>query len=374
VSIRYLPGTSGHSPADGFKAGGPSPTAIELPGVVLASFATLALGVVLGPEAPLIAIGGGLGAWAVVLAKKDAPPMVGVVLAAAGSFAAISALFGSPILGAFLLMEAAGLGGPTLGIVLVPGILAAGIGTLVFVGLNSWTGFGAFSLAIPGLPPFGNPTIAMFGWALVIGAAAALLGTAIHRGGLLFRTIISPRLLVLTPVAGLAIAGLAIAFMEISGHSASFVLFSGQNELPNLVKEASTFSIGALILLMATKGLAYALSLSSFRGGPVFPSMFIGAAGGIALSHVAGLPFDAGMAMGIGAMCAAMLRLPLTSILLGTLLLNSVGLAVIPLVIVAVVVSFVLVNVLNPPAPAVAVPETPASGGPSSTAPLPASA
>jgi len=78
--------------------------------------------------------------------------------------------------------------------------------------------------------------------------------------------------------------------------------------------------------------------------------------------------------MGIGAMCAAMLRLPLTSILLGTLLLNSVGLAVIPLVIVAVVVSFVLVNVLNPPAPAVAVPETPASGGPSSTAPLPASA
>ena len=58
--ITYLPGTAGHKPAEGFKAGG-APTAIELPGVLLASLATLSLGVVLGPEAPLIAIGG---AWA----------------------------------------------------------------------------------------------------------------------------------------------------------------------------------------------------------------------------------------------------------------------------------------------------------------------
>ena len=46
----------------------------ELPGVALAALATLALGVVLGPEAPLIAIGGGLATLAVRLAKRDAPP------------------------------------------------------------------------------------------------------------------------------------------------------------------------------------------------------------------------------------------------------------------------------------------------------------
>ena len=40
---------------------------IELPGIVIASFATLSLGVVLGPEAPLIAIGSGLGVLAVHL-------------------------------------------------------------------------------------------------------------------------------------------------------------------------------------------------------------------------------------------------------------------------------------------------------------------
>ena len=102
------------------------------------------------------------------------------VLGAAGSFAAISTLLGSPITGAFLLMEASGLGGPMLGLVLLPGLLAAGIGSLIFIGLDSLTGLGTFSLAIPGLPPFGQPTVAEFGWAIVIGLAAALVGPAIR--------------------------------------------------------------------------------------------------------------------------------------------------------------------------------------------------
>ena len=93
--------------------------------------------------------------------------------------------------------------------------------------------------------------------------------------------------------------------------------------------------------------------MSAFRGGPVFPAMFIGAAGGIALSHAPGLSMVAGVAMGIGAMCATMLRLPMTSVLLATLLLLSDGLAVMPLVIVAVVVAFVTGGRLLPaPAPA----------------------
>jgi H+/Cl- antiporter ClcA len=152
LTIRYLPGTGGHSPADGFKAGAGAPTPIELPGILIAALATLSLGVVLGPEAPLIALGGGLAVCAVRLAKRDAPAQTSAVVAAAGSFAAISTLLGSPLLGAFLLMEASGIAGATLELVLVPGLLAAGIGSLIFLGLNAWTGLGTFSLAIPNLP------------------------------------------------------------------------------------------------------------------------------------------------------------------------------------------------------------------------------
>jgi H+/Cl- antiporter ClcA len=222
-TIRYLPGKGGHSPADGFKMGeGPS-SPVELPGIVLAAFATLSLGVVLGPEAPMIALGGGLGVLAVRLVKRDTPARTQTVVAAAGSFAAISTLLGSPLTGAFLLMEASGLGGAMLELVLVPGLLAAGVGSLVFTGLDAWTGLGTFSLAIPGLPHVGNPTGAGFLWAVAIGVLAVPLGSAIRWLGLFLRPHVERRLLLVTPLAGLAIAGLAIAFAAATGKGSSEV-------------------------------------------------------------------------------------------------------------------------------------------------------
>ena len=372
LTIRYLPGTGGRSPADGFKAGEGAPSPIELPGVVLAALATLSLGVVLGPEAPLIALGGGLGVCAVRLIKRDAPARTRAVVAAAGSFAAISTLLGSPLLGAFLLMEASGLGGGMLELVLVPGLLAAGIGSLIFLGLNAWTGLGTFSLAIPHLPHVGTPTAGEFGWALAIGLIAALLGSAIRRLALALRPHVERRMLLATPVAGLAVAGLAIAFAAGTGKGSSEVLFSGQSALGPLITHSAAYTVGALLLLIACKGLAYITSLSGFRGGPTFPSMFLGAAGGIALSHLPGLPLVSGVAMGIGAFCTVMLRLPLTSVLLATLLLASDGLEVMPLVIVAVVVAHVIAARLAP-APA-STPEKTAAGDATAAPATPAEA
>jgi H+/Cl- antiporter ClcA len=340
LTIRFLPGTGGHKPAEGFKAGGPV-LPLELPGIVIASLATLCLGVVLGPEAPLIAIGSGIGVLAVRLAKKDAPDEAIAVVAAAGSFAAVSTLLGSPLVGAFLLMEVAGLGGPMLGVVLAPGLLAAGVGALIFVGLDAWTGFGTFSLAIPSIPSFASPDGVEFIWALAIGVAAAALGSCIRRMGLFLQPIVERRTISLTPLVGLAVAGLAIAFAEATGRSSSEVLFSGQSQLPDLVQTAAGWSVWALVLLIACKGLAYGFSLSSFRGGPVFPALFLGAAGGIALSHAPGLPMIAGVGMGIGAMSVAMLGLPLTSVLLASVMVQADALQLMPLVIVAVVVAYV---------------------------------
>jgi H+/Cl- antiporter ClcA len=375
LAIRYLPGTGGHSPADGFKAGGGGPQPIELPGVVLAALATLSLGVVLGPEAPLIALGAGLGICAMRLVKRDAPDRATAMVAAAGSFASISTLLGSPLLGAFLLMEASGLGGATLELVLMPGLLAAGVGSLIFIGLDSATGLGTFSLSIPHLPHLGPPTVGEFGWALAIGVAAALVGTGIHRLALVLRDRTARWALLAGPVLGLAIAGLAIAYAAGTGKGTSEVLFSGQNALGPLIIHASGYTVGALLLLLVCKGLAYGGSLSSFRGGPIFPAMFLGAVGGIALSHLPGLPVVAGAAMGIGAMSATMLRLPFTSVLLATLLLSSDGLQVMPLAIVAVVVAYVVSARLIPapptaepagPEPATAQPDTAAAAHPPS--------
>ena len=89
--------------------------------MLLAALATLGLGLVLGPEGPLIAVGIGLGTLAMRLVKRDAPEQAVGLMAAAGSFAAVSSIFGSPVIGAVLLIEATGLGGATLPLVSCPG-------------------------------------------------------------------------------------------------------------------------------------------------------------------------------------------------------------------------------------------------------------
>jgi hypothetical protein len=191
-----------------------------------------------------------------------------------------------------------------------------------------------------------------------------VLGTGIRRLALFMEPLVMRRRVLLTPVAGFAVGSLAVAFAAGSDKGSSEVLFSGQSALPSLIQNAASWTVGALVLLVVCKGLAYAASLSAFRGGPTFPGMFIGAAGGIALSHLPGLPMIAGVAMGMGAMTVVMLGLPLTSVLITALFLQADGLALTPLIIVAVVVAYVASKRLElTPVDAAPSPPVPATAG-----------
>ena len=170
----------------------------------------------LGPEAPLIALGGGLGFLTVSLAPPRRAAGGRHVLAASGTFAALSFLFGSPIIAAVILIEAAGLGGPTLPLVLVPGLLAAGIGSLVSIGMGSWTGLSTSDISISplNLPAFARPDLADFVWTIPLAAAIAVVTFVIFRLAREAQRIATPRPFLAPPGAGLLVAGLAIAFSE----------------------------------------------------------------------------------------------------------------------------------------------------------------
>ena len=104
-----------------------------------------------------------------------------------------------------------------------------------------------------------------------------------------------------------------------------------------------------LVLLGVCKMAMYGVSLSAFRGGPIFPAMLVGAVLGMVMAGLPGMSTAPAIAMGIGAMCVSMLRLPLTSTLLAVLLLGADGVSVTPEVIVAVVAGFLLTSVLPAP-------------------------
>ena len=211
------------------------------------------------------------------------------------------------------------------------------------------TGLGSVSLALPGLPDFSNPTIVEFVAAIVIGVVAAVVASGIRRLALAIRPTVERRLVPLTAVAGVAVALVAIGYTYLTGKTSADVLFSGQSDLPTLIANRAEYAWGTLLALIICKAIAYGISLAAFRGGPVFPAMFIGAALGLLMSTVTGMQLAPAIGMGIGALCAAMLRLPLTSVLLATVLLAQDGLAVMPVVIVAVVVSYMTTIWLSPP-------------------------
>ena len=307
IAVVRLPGHGGHVPAEGLKAGGPPTRPIDLPGVLLAAAATLGFGLVLGPEGPLLALGLGLGTLAMRLVKRDAPEQAVGLMAAAGSFAAVSSIFGSPVIGAVLVIEAAGLGGPILPLVLLPGLLAAGIGSLVFIGLGSFSGFStaAWQLSPFPLPPFGGPGWGDFGWTILLAVATAVVVFAIMELARWAKRVVDQNPLLLTIAAGLAVGGLAIAFAEATDKSPDAVLFSGQEAFGTLFGQATTISLSTLTLLLLFKGLAWSISLGNFRGGPTFPAIFLGVVAGLMAQHLPGFAET----QAVGALIARRLRL-----------------------------------------------------------------
>jgi H+/Cl- antiporter ClcA len=346
-AIARLPGHGGHRPAAGLKTGAPTLPS-ELPGVLLAAVAGIGLGVVLGPEAPLIALGGALGILTVGMVRKGAPDQVKMVMAAAGTFAAISTIFGNPVIGAVIIIEAAGIGGPTLPLVLLPGLLAAGVGSVVFLGLGTATGLStsAYALSPLGLPTPPELTLSDFGWAMLLAVLAAIVVRLIVELAWKAEKVVTVRPFVLIPAAGLVVGLLAIVFAQVTGQPADAVLFSGQDAMGSLVKVGPTLSAATLLALLLFKGLAWSVSLGSFRGGPTFPAIFLGMVGGLALANLVGASDTTMIAIGIGASTVSMLRLPLSSVILA-MVLTAAGLTVAPVIIVAVVVAYIVTELLG---------------------------
>jgi H+/Cl- antiporter ClcA len=343
-----LPGHGGHSPLEILSVG--TVRAVELPSILLAALATLSLGLVLGPEAPLIALGTGLGAIAVRLLPLE--PSAAQLLTLAGAFAAIAALFGSPLVTAFLLYEVAAASGAipaaVLGRALLPGFVAAGTGALIFTGVGDWPGLHQASLSLPPLPAYETTRISDLAWCLLLSVVAALVVVALRHGAHALAARASARPEATLIVAGLLVGAIAVGFRALADRPVELVLFSGQRELPAVIAEGSA---GVLALLVAAKGLAYALSLGAgFRGGPIFPALAIGVMLGVlGADLLPGLELTPAVAAGIAAGTAAVARWPFTAVLLAALLIGPSVADVIPIAILAAATGWIVAMALPDP-------------------------
>ena len=315
-----LPGDGGHRPLLGLAT---IPTPVKhAPGVALAAIGTLGFGAVLGPEAPVIALGSAVGMAFAGFAKLPARPAA--VVSNAGSFSAVSALFGGPLVAGVLLVEAgAGAGLTSLTAVLLPGFVAAAVGYLIFIGFGSWGGLDAPGLQIPHLPEFSGTHLDGLPVAIVVGLLGALTVAAVRAVGHRVEDETARRGMVPLLLAGGLAVGLLALLADALGADSQDVLFSGQTSLGTIVHEQST---KVLLVVVVAKFLAYGVSLGcGFRGGPIFPACFLG----VALASFAVAWFDVSptlaIAVGTAAGMAAQTRLLVSPILFSALLVGSAG-------------------------------------------------
>jgi H+/Cl- antiporter ClcA len=342
LTRRLLPGDGGHPPLEGI-GGGPVPLA-NAPGIALAALGTLSFGAALGPEAPLIALGSVAGVAFARLAHLDRRQST--VLSSAGSFSAVSALFGGPIVGGLLMLEEGLSFGAALLPMLIPGFTAAAIGYVLFVGLGSWPGLPVHGLKVPGLPLYSGTHLLDLVLAIVVGLLSALLIATVRSLGRRVEVhgvqpLHMPGLLL---AGGLAV-GLIAQIAAWLGANAQDVLFSGQSGLPALDAAPSTKIV--LILLLG-KAAAYAVSLGcGYRGGPVFPAIFLGVAVATLGVQWFGISPTLAVAIGTAAGMAATSKLILTPIVFAALLVGHNGVDTVPATVLAAVASWLTIRYLQ---------------------------
>jgi H+/Cl- antiporter ClcA len=337
-----LPGDGGHRPLDGL-AMGATPLAYG-PGIALAGLGTLSFGAVLGPEAPLIALGSIVGMSMTLFYRANQREQT--VLATAGSFSAISALFGGPLVGGLLMVEGGLAMGTALLPVILPGFVASAVGYLIFIGLGNWGGLEAQGLVVPNLPPYNGTHLADLLVAVAVGILGALVVVAARRlaGPLDARARRRADLPIVLVGGGLAV-GLLAQTADWLGADSQDVLFSGQASVPDLVSSDSTKIV---LILFVAKAIAYAVSLGcGFRGGPVFPAIFLG----IALATFASVWFDVSptlaVAVGAAAGTAAVTRLLVTSSLFAALLVGPQGTDAVPAAVLAACAAWLVIQAVD---------------------------
>ncbi len=332
---RMLPGNGGHSPIEGASTSEVAKPA-HLPGIILAALATLPFGLVLGPEAPLIALGSGLAVWLTGWAKL--PPKAGLVVGMSGSGAAMSTLFGGPLVSGLMLLEG-GVGAGALVIpLIIPALASSAVAYFLITGLGDWSGLPMAGMSLPGLPAYDEVLVRDIGVAVLVGLLAALVAHVV-------RTLATkvaaaePRIgrLPLLLLGGAGVGALALV-ADLMGGDSQVVLFSGQTGVAPLVAESSA---GVVLVLLVAKALGYVLSLGAgFRGGPIFPAIFLG----VALAAFGVIAFDmsptVAIAMGAAAGMTAMTRMVVSPVLFAALLTGRAGLSAISVAVIATVVAW----------------------------------
>jgi H+/Cl- antiporter ClcA len=308
----------------------------KVPSILLQGFIALWSGASVGPEGTLTFLAGGLGTFVserLKLRKDDVQVLT--YSAIAGAF---GGFFGSPIVGAVGAVEYMFIKELNWYRHLIPGLIAAAVGYGVYYAILQTSFLGVYDF-----PNFATLRVIDLVWALLVGVISGAVGI-LHK----LTLGLTPRVFGRfnkRPVIRAIIGGLVIGLI---GSFLPLTLYSGQDQLLQIIRNPASFGIGILLLMMLVKILLTGTSFATgFVGGPIFPVLFIGGVMGQVLSEV--LPFipqGVGVLAGMAGATCALLPLPLTIALLLGFFGGQTDL--IPVIVIGAVTGYVISKAVTP--------------------------
>ncbi|EPM8717303.1 ion channel protein [Escherichia coli] len=274
--IRFSQGHAGPDPACEPLIGAPVPPS-ALPGLIVALILGLAGGVSLGPEHPIMTVNIAL---AVAIGARLLPRvnrMEWTILASAGT---IGALFGTPVAAALIFSQT------------LNGSSEVPLWDRLFAPLMA-AAAGALTTGLFFHPHFSLP-IAHYGQMEMTDVLSGAIVAAIAIAAGMVAVWCLPRLHAMmhqmkNPVLVLGIGGFILGILGVIGGPVS--LFKGLDEMQQMVANQA-FSTSDYFLLAVIKLAALVVAAASgFRGGRIFPAVFVGVALGLMLhEHVPAVP------------------------------------------------------------------------------------
>lgn len=274
--IRFSQGHAGPDPACEPLIGAPVPPS-ALPGLIVALILGLAGGVSLGPEHPIMTVNIAL---AVAIGARLLPRvnrMEWTILASAGT---IGALFGTPVAAALIFSQT------------LNGSSEVPLWDRLFAPLMA-AAAGALTTGLFFHPHFSLP-IAHYGQMEMTDILSGAIVAAIAIAAGMIAVWCLPRLHAMmhqikNPVLMLGVGGFILGILGVIGGPVS--LFKGLDEMQQMVANQA-FSTSDYFLLAVIKLAALVVAAASgFRGGRIFPAVFVGVALGLMLhEHVPAVP------------------------------------------------------------------------------------
>lgn len=274
--IRFSQGHAGPDPACEPLIGAPVPPS-ALPGLIVALILGLAGGVSLGPEHPIMTVNIAL---AVAIGARLLPRvnrMEWTILASAGT---IGALFGTPVAAALIFSQT------------LNGSSEVPLWDRLFAPLMA-AAAGALTTGLFFHPHFSLP-IAHYGQMEMTDILSGAIVAAIAIAAGMVAVWCLPRLHAMmhqikNPVLMLGIGGFILGILGVMGGPVS--LFKGLDEMQQMVANQA-FSTSDYFLLAVIKLAALVVAAASgFRGGRIFPAVFVGVALRLMLhEHVPAVP------------------------------------------------------------------------------------